>query len=569
MDAGASLSTSDGRLRSFSTLDDLEKGFDLCLRAVSLDGDNLAFVPRHLRTAEICWEAARHDISSQTVRQFWPREFLAGGKWILDLETLRIIERDIKAREAGYAESVRRGKSLETVPADRRSHDVCLAAISRRGTELLYVPDSLRSPAFCELAVRQNAKALLFVPEKLKTKKLCLAAVRQDGRMLGAVPEMLRDAEICAAAMEGGMSDEVWKKDFPEHFKGPSFRPCLSLAELREIEELRSIYIDMLVGQIAAGRSLRTVPESMKVPFLCRSAITANGGMELEFVPFRFKDREICEAAVRNNGSALRFVPETVVDSAICEAALASTPEAFQWVPQSLMTYGMSLPVIVRYPSFFKYLPGDLIRTDLADIAVKKCGENLRLLPDGIKKPELCLAAVKQDGALLEYVPNCRKSARICTEALKQSARDPGARRKVEAMLPEYFKDASGKALNFREINAMEKRRIRLENYTSNLMLKNALVIRGWIEDRMSNTGQPGRYMLRFRQSDSKVIRDFVPAGSAGYGLAMAEEDTLDSFTRCLRGSDTEKIPTESGIRQNVKRHLQAFVEKFALMAEV
>ena len=150
------------------------------LEGVRRDGRALRYVPRNLRTRELCMEA---------VRQY--------GR------TLEFVPNDLRTLELCMAAVRQNGGALFYVSRNLRTRDLCLEAVGQNGRALRSVPENLENyQEICLEAVRQNGLALDYVPENLENyQRLCLEAVRQDGLALEYVPRNLRTRELCMEAV--------------------------------------------------------------------------------------------------------------------------------------------------------------------------------------------------------------------------------------------------------------------------------------------------------------------------------------------------------------------------------
>ena len=62
-------------------------------------------------------------------------------------------------------------------------------------------------------------------------------------------------------------------------------------------------------------------------------------GLDLEYVPYELRTKEICEIAVTENGHALGFVPEGVMTIELCEIAVRESGEYLYYVPEQFRTF--------------------------------------------------------------------------------------------------------------------------------------------------------------------------------------------------------------------------------------
>ena len=74
-------------------------------------------------------------------------------------------------------------------------------------------------------------------------------------------------------------------------------------------------------------------------------------------IPDRFKDRELCDTAVRYDGSFLKYVPEAMKTTELCMKAIRSTPYAIQYIPASMKTGETYMRLVRENPRNLKGIP--------------------------------------------------------------------------------------------------------------------------------------------------------------------------------------------------------------------
>ena len=53
-------------------------------------------------------------------------------------------------------------------------------------------------------------------------------------------------------------------------------------------------------------------------------------------IPEKFKDKELCETAVRYDGSYLKMVPEALKTPELCMEAIRRSPYAIEFIPETM-----------------------------------------------------------------------------------------------------------------------------------------------------------------------------------------------------------------------------------------
>jgi hypothetical protein len=81
--------------------------------------------------------------------------------------------------------------------------------------------------------------------------------------------------------------------------------------------------------------ALEYVPEKFRNKNLYRSAVQQTGEA-LRHVPEPLRNKEICLSAVKQDGLALCYVPPQLRDREICQEALGQDREAWEHIPDQL-----------------------------------------------------------------------------------------------------------------------------------------------------------------------------------------------------------------------------------------
>jgi len=224
--------------------------YELCLNAVKKSDDAFQYVPNEYKTVELCFEAGKHSnfanvseyVPDDLVELFGrtklqvddtPESFFSraikNGSHILkyvpkELKTHELCFEAIMSDENGHGcgwtleyvpENLKpaicldvvkkNGGALNYVPEEFRTYELCLEAVAAEAYDsdyaLNYVPNKHRTEELCLVAVKKAGWALEFVPEELKTYELCLEAVKNAGYSLKYVPEKHKTKESCLAAI--------------------------------------------------------------------------------------------------------------------------------------------------------------------------------------------------------------------------------------------------------------------------------------------------------------------------------------------------------------------------------
>jgi hypothetical protein len=233
----------------------------ILLHAMRQHGAVLGYVPKHLRTEELCRAAVEQD------------------GW-----ALKSVREYLRTPELCRIAVGTNGHALEWVPSDLHTEALYTLALEQSGLALAYMPQKLRTEKMCSIAVTQNGDALLWVPAPLRTGEMCRLAVAQNGGALVYVPWDLRTEDLCRLAVEQNGLALEWV---------PS--------PMRKEEMCR-------IATAQNGLALKYVPHILRTEDLCRIAIEQDG-RALWHVPSR-PTEEMCRIAVAQNREALESVPE-------------------------------------------------------------------------------------------------------------------------------------------------------------------------------------------------------------------------------------------------------------------
>lgn len=142
------------------------RSYSVCLEAVRVDSDSLAYVPKEHLTYELCLTAAHKLFSLQAV----PKEFLT--------------------EELCTAAVEHSGLAFRDVPQEIITYKLCMLAINH-GSDYAYqaikrCPREMITQELCEAAVHKNILAIKYVPEEFVTEDMIV-------RVCGIAPSLLSD----------------------------------------------------------------------------------------------------------------------------------------------------------------------------------------------------------------------------------------------------------------------------------------------------------------------------------------------------------------------------------------
>lgn len=225
--------------KSSSILKHVSKKFltrDLCLLAVTKNGNNLKYVPENLRDFSMCFTAVSNapntTHSFACVLDYVPKNVLLGEggheiyKAAVSANSLALshVPKEYITKEMAYSavensypgeyKTSKRGEqfffessdwpighipdnlmtqelvnhslasfpaSLSCIPLKWVSEELCLEVVKRNGLHLKYVPQKYREhKVIIEAALANSPQALQYVPKEKRTKKRCFDAIKRD-----------------------------------------------------------------------------------------------------------------------------------------------------------------------------------------------------------------------------------------------------------------------------------------------------------------------------------------------------------------------------------------------------
>jgi hypothetical protein len=286
-------------------------------------------------------DAADNRVSEVLTTDYWPRfEPIISFALRQNGQALRYVPKALRTEELCRIAVAQDGWALAHIPKTLWTEDLCRIAVAQNGKALMYVPKTLWTEDLCRIAVAQNGEALYYVSQKLRTEDLCKVAVAQYGRVLRYVPEALRTEELCriSVAQDGRAlefvpqtlrTDEVYSLAVAQNGKALYYLP----QKLRTEEMCR-------IAVTQNGGALECVPEDLRTEAMCRIAV-GEEGWALRYVPENLRTDEMCRIAVTQNGRILSILPGDLRTEDICRIAVAQNGEALDYVPQKLRTKEM------------------------------------------------------------------------------------------------------------------------------------------------------------------------------------------------------------------------------------
>ena len=127
---------------------------------------------------------------------------------------------------------------------------------------------------------------------------------------------------------------------------------------------------------------------------------------------------KLYKSCLEYNGTDLQYVPEKLKNFELCHTALQNSEFALKYFPDNLKTEGLCRTCVDFNGETLEYFPISIINEDICRIAVKNTGCALQFVPDYLKTEEICRISVDGIGDSLEYVPDNLKTYNICQIAV-------------------------------------------------------------------------------------------------------------------------------------------------------
>jgi len=122
--------------------------------------------------------------------------------------------------------------------------------------------------------------------------------------------------------------------------------------------------------------------------------VTRDGG-RLKYVPMKYRDYQLCKAAVQHNMHAMRFVPKDLLGREILER-IANL---------KMKTYDDWLADVTRDSVWLQGVPEQLIDHNMCLAAVAQDGWSLQHVPPQLRDYPTCRAAVQHTMHAIRFVP--------------------------------------------------------------------------------------------------------------------------------------------------------------------
>jgi hypothetical protein len=158
----------------------IEVKVDKYIRAVSIDGNNIKYIPKLELTTAIVETAFKNMSSAAEIES-----------------CLACIPKDLVSNEVFSKCLFNNPSLLNIAPEVCITEDVCKRALVANAALVTYVPKKYFSIDFFNYVMSRNPNIFTAIPDEYKTEAMCLDAVRSSKGMFQYVPPPLRNYEVC------------------------------------------------------------------------------------------------------------------------------------------------------------------------------------------------------------------------------------------------------------------------------------------------------------------------------------------------------------------------------------
>lgn len=417
---------------------------EVCLAAVRHYGWALESVPERMRTREICRAALRAkfaDSAGLLGRITYPDVCLEGFRLFAGRnrhDSAPAVLRKINPymlNERFALEAVRKdAMCLAVLPEGLRTQKVCMAAVRRNGNALDFVPEPLRTKRMCREAVKTAGWALAYVPEKLRTPSMYAEAVKNDCRILDCIPQEKHTHWLYRKALEGdGLAIRYFEPGLlTREMCDTALARTSGLQALRYIPfpEIHERLLESRDGYREVKEFLENMNPEYMTPKLAGMVFTKEP--ELFFtIPDRFKDRDLCEAAVRYNGSCLRMVPEKLKTPELCREAIRHNAYAIRYIPESMKTPELYRELVAENPRNLHGIPEEERTYELCKTAFDNTygrDKSDYSVAGALVEPSMALQMVREqdDPRMIDFLMDIMCSKAVSEEVALEAVRKNG-----------------------------------------------------------------------------------------------------------------------------------------------
>ena len=270
--------------------------YDMCVTAVSEDGNAIVFVPEQFRTPEIYALSCRfHGFN------------------------LRLVPPELRTKEMCETAVMSEVAALQYVPEEYRTEELYRKAALKHPYALKLIPEEIITPEFCAKIIDKNGRgAISSLPDSCKNTAFYLKLIEEKPEIIWCIPKKNRTKAVCKKALERlgykSLADAV--RDKTEFLGLVPYSMYDHDASLAFVE---STYLKTGLNA-KPGSGMRASVE----------------GRDLVFLDYRYSAEkllqwyDVCLAAVKVFYRILEFVPERLITQELCWCAVEADIDSFR-----------------------------------------------------------------------------------------------------------------------------------------------------------------------------------------------------------------------------------------------
>ena len=363
------------------------------IESVKNNGEHLKSFKEENRTYEVCLAAVSHD-----------------GNALIHVPLRH------RSYEMYFNACSNAGIMLRVVPNEQKDEKLCMAAVSSDGMSLSYVPEEMKTAKLCQLAVHKNAAAIQFVPSTMVTAAFCAQIMCESGNnnlipyipaemkkapfyeslvqikpdVFFYIPKKYRTVKLCKMAIKGlgygSVAEAVKANDRIFGYLNVALLnhdTCLAYVESHP--EITDKYL--------VSRTEQPIEKVLITEDICECVLKYNGRL-LQYVPQNVITDNLCKIAVSNDYYALNYVPAEKLTAEICNLAFQQDVSAICYIPEKYIDYEKCLAAVTHYGGFLSYVPEQMRTREVCDAALQSDMDSLIYVPQKYVSREMIIDAL-------------------------------------------------------------------------------------------------------------------------------------------------------------------------------
>lgn len=242
--------------------------------------------------------------------------------------------------------------------------------------------------------------------ENVNLKKCNFIKLKNGIKLLGVSPDTIIDKDN--KAISQFMINENWDDIQNVMINFPKLIPSHYMTHAMALKIIRN-----------NPRLISELPEKIKDYSIYKLAVSYDGQL-LYHVPPAFKNRIVCETAVRQNEASIHAVPRHHQDEDMWSLTVSHnpSPDMFNNVPEEFRSYGLYVKAVQNNGNALAYVPADMKDYALCLLAVRQNGMALQHVPDNMVTEHLTEVAVQNDGRSIQFVHESKHTYKLYLDAV-------------------------------------------------------------------------------------------------------------------------------------------------------